>query len=608
LDDGLRALKVRCRAIALSLFGVAVLSACAPAPVKPERMARGDYAYVKEYVSWLIAGEMKQHKVTGLSIALVDDQRVVWAQGFGYADKQRNIPADPDTVYRLGSISKLFTAMAAMQLAEQGRMDIDRPLADYLPGFSIRSSFAPLAAITPRNIMTHHSGLPVDYLKGMWSRKPVPFADLKKQIRDQYVASPPGQVFAYSNIGMTLLGDAVSQVGGEEFSAYVNRQLFVPLGMSRSSFTARAEAPGLSKAYRNGQEEAEEFGLRDVPAGGLNLSVLDMSRFMAMLFDGGRADGRRIVAADTIAEMWRPQNEGVPLDLNFRVGLAWMLGGLGGMDIQGGGPVAHHAGGTVNFNSQLIVLPRHKLGVVVLSNTGGSSVVVNRIATEAIKAALEAKTGIRQPPEDEAIGGASELPAETLQSYVGTYATLVGPVKVSYEGGRLQARGGNVSFRLVPGADGRLRLQYRLLGLMAIDIGDLGRVGISREQIAGHDVLVGHTHDQEMLVGERLSPTPLPAPLAAYLGEYEAVNFPPDEMYIIKGLRLAFEDGILIAEVAQAPAFATVSRFALQPVADDVATVAGLGRQGGETVRFATAADGRHLYFEGLDLRMTSGR
>ena len=164
---------------ALSRWTILLLSVCiagcSGAPTRPESVGRGDYAKVAEYVSALVRHEMKKRDVTGLSIALVDDQRVVWAEGFGYADKAGNVPASPDTVYRVGSISKLFTATAAMQLAEREKMDIDRPLGDYLPGFSIRTRFTDAAPVTPRSIMTHHSGLPSDYLKGMWTRNPEPF-------------------------------------------------------------------------------------------------------------------------------------------------------------------------------------------------------------------------------------------------------------------------------------------------------------------------------------------------------------------------------------------------------------------------------------------------
>ena len=123
-------------------FAAFILTGCASAPMHPTEIVRNDYEASKSYLAALIQYQMKKHDVTGLSIALVDDQRIVWAQGFGFADKAQNIAATPETLYRVGSISKLFTATAAMQLAEQGRMDIDKPLQTYIPEFSMKASAA----------------------------------------------------------------------------------------------------------------------------------------------------------------------------------------------------------------------------------------------------------------------------------------------------------------------------------------------------------------------------------------------------------------------------------------------------------------------------------
>jgi CubicO group peptidase (beta-lactamase class C family) len=113
------------RILAIIISSLIIISGCTTAPKKPEPVIAGNYDYVKEYITWLAGKEMKKNQVVGLSIAIVDDQTIVWAQGFGYADTKEKRPATPETVYRIGSISKLFTVMATMQLAEQGKIDID---------------------------------------------------------------------------------------------------------------------------------------------------------------------------------------------------------------------------------------------------------------------------------------------------------------------------------------------------------------------------------------------------------------------------------------------------------------------------------------------------
>lgn len=563
------------------------IAGCSGAPTRPVSVGRGDYAKVAEYVSALARHGMKKRDVTGLSIALVDDQRVVWAAGFGYADKAGNVPASPDTIYRAASISKLFTATAAMQLVERGTMDIDRPLGDYLPGFSIRTRFADAAPITPRSIMTHHSGLPSDYLKGMWTRDPESFTGVADRLKDEYAANPPGAVFSYSNLGVTLLGDAIGKVAGRDFASHVGDALLLPLGMTRSSFSPSADrTPLAAKGYRKGKE-AEDPPLRDVPAGGLNTSVLDLSRFVRMVIAGGKAGDRRIIKADTLAEMLRPQNAEVPLDLDFRVGLGWMLGGLGHIDLRESGPVAYHSGATPLFHGQMIVLPERSLGVVVLANSDTSGSVVRKVAAEALKLALEAKTGRRPPRREKAGEGEGSLSAETVQRYEGWYATLAGAVNVRKSSGGLRADVMNRTLRLIPRADGSFGLQYRFLGLLPIRIEALDGLGVVRADVAGREILASRRHGREFPIGERIRPVPVPAVWLGRTGEYEIVN-PGGDAVLPETVRLRADGGFLFVDFAIPNFFPGTATFAIAPVSETEAIFRGIGRGMGETVRVIT--------------------
>ena len=578
------------------------IAGCSSAPPRPESVGRGDYPRVAEYVSALVRHEMKKRDVTGLSIALVDDQRVVWAEGFGYADKAGNVPASPVTIYRAGSISKLFTATAAMQLAESGKMDIDHPLGNYLPGFSIRSRFPTSAPITPRSIMTHHSGLPSDYLSGMWTRDPEPFTQVADRLKDEYVANPTGTVFSYSNLGVTLLGDAIGKAAGRDYISYVHDEVLLPLGMCGSSFSASADrTPFAAKGYRKGKE-AEDPPLRDVPAGGLNTSVLDLSRFVQMVFAGGTAGDRRIVTPETLAEMLRPQNAEVPLDLDFRVGLGWMLAGLGDIDIRNAGPVAHHAGATLLFHGQLIVLPEKKLGVVVLSNSSTAGRVVSKVATEALKLALEAKTGERQPEKEKGEGEKGALSPETLQRYEGWYATPVGAVNVRKASGGLRADVMGRTLRLIPRADGSLGLQYRLLGLLPIRIEELDGVGVSRADVAGREILSARMHGREFAFGERIRPVPIPAEWLGRTGEYEIANA-GDDAVLPEQVRLRADGGFLFVDFSIPLLIPGTASFAIAPISDAEAVIRGFGRGMGETIRVVTGNGENMLSYSGYLLR-----
>lgn len=565
-------------------WAVALLVSCTTMPKRPDNLTRGDYEALKPYISRLIEKEMKANDVTGLSIALVDDQKVVWAEGFGYADAERKIPATPETVYRAGSVSKLFTATAVMQQVEQGKMDLDKPLQTYLPEFSIKSRFDGGGAITPRTLMTHHAGLPSDLLKGMWSKQVEPFETVAARLKDAYTSYPPNYVFAYSNIGVTLLGHALERTVGRDFAGHLDSALLRPLGMVSSSFApGMDQSPLVAKAYRKG-ELGEELPLRDVPPGGLNTTVLDLSRFMEMVFAGGRVGERQVIKPETLAEMLRPQNTAVPLDLSFRIGLGWMLSGP---DIKNGGPVAHHAGATLYHRTHLMILPEHKLGVVVMANSATATRTVTTVATEALKLALEAKTGIKQPEPEQKPHGDVTPSAEVLKAYEGNYATFVGVVPVTKKSDYLSARIMGTGLRLVPRAEGELGLQYKLLGLVPINLGDLERVRFSRGVVTEREILKARFGDEEMLVGERIPSIALPDTWRKRVGNYEVVNR-GDDAVLFDQVRVREEGGLLIVDYVMPLFFEGRMSSALVPISDTEAVIYGLGRGLGETISVVT--------------------
>ena len=585
----------------LSYAGLAscmsILSACSTAPSQPASPVRGDYEYTKQYISWLLQKEMRKHQVEGVSIALVDDQTVVWAQGYGYADVARKIPASAATVYRVGSVSKLFTVTAAMQLAEQGKVDIDRPLQTYLPKFAIKTRFEQGGAITPRTLMTHHAGLPADLLKGFWTD--TPFTQVVDQLRDEYAAYPPNTVFSYSNDGMTLLGHMVQEVSGKDFVAYVDDALLRPLGMAHASFALRSDIqPLLAQGYKDGKAAKLE-SLRDLPAGNLYASVADLSRFMQMVFADGRAREVRILKPETLVEILRPQNADVPLDLDMRIGLGWLLGGY---NLNYAGKVASHAGATQIFHTQLITLPEHKLGVVVAANSASARSVVDKIAVAALKLALEAKTGIA--PLAQAPPPAHVVPLTDVahEQYPGLYATVLGLVSITVEGEHLRAQVLGKTLRLVPYAEGSFGLQYRLLGFIPLSLGELDQVRITRKTVAGREIIAAHYQGQDLLVGVKVEPRPMTEEWRKRLGDYELVDLREGDIQI-SDIRLVEENSLLILEYKTPEYSKQTLRTALAVVSDTEAVVLGLGQGAGGTIRVVNSAGEERVRVSGFEAR-----
>ena len=185
----------------------------------------------------VIEDELQRGILTGLSVALVDGQQVVLTAGFGMADTRRQVPATADTVYRVGSISKLFTALATLQLVEQGKLDLDAPLHKALPGFHIVDPFANANPITLRQLMCHRSGLVRESPVGGYLDDSQPsIAESIASLESCVLVNPPNTKTRYSNIGVTVVGQAVASASGLPFQQYQRNNLLDPLGMAHSSW------------------------------------------------------------------------------------------------------------------------------------------------------------------------------------------------------------------------------------------------------------------------------------------------------------------------------------------------------------------------------------
>lgn len=594
-------LHVRSLVTGLLMLAVLALTGCATPPRPPVTIAQKDMDAVVQYLDELIRYRMSSQDVTGLSIALVDDQRVVWSKGFGFADKENQVPATPHTAYRTGSITKLFTATAAMRLAEEGRFDIDKPLTAYLPAFSIKSRFSGVPVITPRMLLTHHSGLPSDLQQGMWTAQPQPFTTVADRLKDDYAAYPPNYVMSYSNVGYTLLGHAMQQASGEPYADLVQRTVLRPLGMRNAVISPLPEGPQMSKGYRKGIE-AKEAPLRDVPAGGLNASVLDLSRLLHMVFADGMMDNQRVVGTPALQEMFRRQNADVPLDRDFAIGLGWMMVPLGRMSPEDTGPVLRHGGSTVLYRAQLVALPKHKLGVVVLANSPSAGGVINEVADTALRLALQAKAGIRPMEKERPRTSIAVVSEQDLNAFIGHYATPYGFVRVAGTGVNLHAELLGRRLHLAVRSDGKLSLQYRLLGMVPFNIPGLSTLGLSRDTIAGKEVLLADSGGHVTLVGEKIAPVPLSRKWLSRLGEYEVINA-GDAAFTPQKVSVRVEDGFLLVESRVPDLSDETIRMAVSPVSESELSVLGLGRQMGETIRVESVEGEELVYYSGYVLR-----
>jgi len=360
-----------------ALVATALLwGACnSPPTVVPAKAAA--YAPVVAALTEYVGAEMSDKHIPGLSLALVDGDEIVWAQGFGVAE--RGTPAAADTVYRVGSVSKLFTDVAVMQLVERGELDLDAPIETCLPELAPRNPFG--GAITLRELMSHRSGLVREPPVGQYFDPTEPsLAETVASLNGTELVYAPGSRVKYSNAGIAVVGYVLERLAREPFAATVQRAVLEPLGLEHSVFAPTPElerrlARGVMWSYDGREFAAPTFQLGMAPAGSLYSTVLDLGRFLTVVFDDGRGPGGPVLQPATLAEMLTPQFAEPGARRGF--GLGFAIGELAGHTTFG------HGGTIYGFATQLQFMKDEELGAVVCANVDVVNSVTNRIARQA---------------------------------------------------------------------------------------------------------------------------------------------------------------------------------------------------------------------------------
>ena len=314
----------------------------------------------------LIPLQLQQDDIAGAVVLIVKDGNVLFARGYGFADADRKKPVSvDDTLFRPGSISKLFTWTAVMQLVEQGKLDLDRDINDYLD-FKVPPAFG--APITLRNLMTHTPGFE-EALKDLLAPDANHLMPLQTYLSTHMPNRifPPGSVPAYSNYGTTLAGYIVQRVSGKPFEQYIQENIFAPLRMTHSTFAQPlpdALKPMMSAGFRLESEGAKPFELvQPVPAGALSSSAGDIARFMIAHLQNGRFEDKQILKPET-AQLMHSRQFGLDPQMN---GMA-----LGFYEESGNGHrIIGHGGDTMYFHSDLHLIPDANLGFFVSYNSEG---------------------------------------------------------------------------------------------------------------------------------------------------------------------------------------------------------------------------------------------
>ena len=338
----------------------------------------------------MIEQAMKQQEVPGFAIAIIRDQKIVYAAGFGVRNiDKKNDKITPQSLFHMASITKPFVATSVMQLVEQGKVELDSPVVNYLPYFRLKDER--YKTITVRQMLGHISGMP-DVEDYEWDKPKYDDGALERYVRsvtDKSLIAEPGTKFAYSNMAFEVLGDLIAKVSGETFEGYVRKHILEPLGMNSSTLLVKQANPQLltsphvlNASFEVAVSKIFPYNRMHSPSSTLYSNVLDMSRWAMANMNRGELDGKRILKAATYDAMWKPAGEQFT-----RVGISWFLGEHRGHRTVG------HAGGDTGFVSNLLMIPDQKIAVVMMSNFDGGAALGQLTA-----AALDVALGLKPEP------------------------------------------------------------------------------------------------------------------------------------------------------------------------------------------------------------------
>ena len=426
--------------IAVLAIAAAFLAMPGRADPAPRELTRDDLeSWLEGFLPYAIARE----DIAGAAVVVVRDGAILAERGYGFADVAKRIRVDPArTLFRTGSVGKLFTWTAVMQQVEAGKLDLDRDVNDYL---DFRIPARDGQPITLRNLMTHTPGFeePIKRLvTDRPERLPTPEDYVKAWTPARIFA--PGEVPAYSNYGVTLAGYILERVTGETYDDYIDRNLFSPLGMARS--TTRQPLPArlhadMSQGYQLGSGPTQPFELFGVaPAGGASTTVADMGRFMTAWLQGGRFGTTQILRAETVRQVFDTRLPILP-PLNSML-LGFYEKNLNGRRIAG------HGGDSQFFHSSLNLFVDEGIGVYVVVNStgraGGAGTLLSRFMGEFADryfpaSAVESSVGAQAAAEHARQVSGTYISSRRQESNLFSVLGFLGQVKVTLdkEGGLL---------------------------------------------------------------------------------------------------------------------------------------------------------------------------
>jgi CubicO group peptidase (beta-lactamase class C family) len=338
---------------------LALISSICFAQAQSNAQVQIDFSALEE----VIQKELTETGTPGAAIGIVKEDRLIYAKGFGVSNIETGAAVTPETLFRLGSTTKMFTAATLVVLAEQGKIKLDEPIGKYAKGLSPKVS-----ALTGNQLLSHLAGLK-DNATMYGKHDDEALGETVRALKDDFFFAEPGQVYSYSNPGFWLAGYLIETVGGKAYADQMEESLFKPLGMRRTTFR-----PTLAMTYplAQGHEGAPPKIIRPAadnagnwPAGSMFSSINDLSRWVIAFMNDGRLEGRQVLLPSLIATVSAPRANIPGGESKYGYGLS--------LRTWRGVKIVEHSGSRSGYGSFIRMAPEQKVAIIILGNRTGTS-------------------------------------------------------------------------------------------------------------------------------------------------------------------------------------------------------------------------------------------
>ncbi|MDN5214140.1 serine hydrolase domain-containing protein [Fulvivirgaceae bacterium BMA12] len=543
--------------------------------------------------------KMKRYNVTGLSIALEIEGQHILEAGFGFSDKSGNVRATKDTEYPIGSVSKIITSTAILKLCTDGLIDIDKKYTYYVRDFSMKSHFNGQNEFTIRHLLSHYAGIPRLRAKGFMKKEPKPLEDLLLNSKDEYLISPPGRVYQYSDWGVDLLSLLVERVSGVPYEEYVENHIFKPLNMDHSYFGPAK----YTKGYNNGRE-TETYKYSYSGSDGVTSSASDMLKIVRLYTNEGRLSSKQFLSYEVVKDALQNQFIDAPLAYDTGIGLMWDV-----QQLKNGRTRIKKAGVHEPFFTYIFFIPELQASIVICSNSNSSS-SIHWDSWGRLYSFLAEKYNLanhESPSKKRAEHKKVTLTDDQFKKIEGSYSTSIGILNFKRNGNKFDVdlKSENKRGVGVPYSGGLIKLYIKAFGIK-IHAMDVFWEEVNGEIIMGKQFKSGSRH----VSGSKIDSRQIPVTWKNAIGTYRVINYDENDYKTFDSIRLFInsDDILEIRGDIKFPRKIAI-QLGLSPVSDELAIIPGYNFDffGGETVKLQKKKDGGYyLTLSGCEFKRIS--